>query len=96
MLNCNRQIKEGLGNSTGLVGRFFTEHPHPKVGEVIFEDQYVKNSEIASFFSPSVRFMQKEKIQNFGLRCYRYGNPFHSNSTFKQKIKKFIVIGQKI
>ena len=25
MLNCNHQIKDGLGNSTGLVGRFFTE-----------------------------------------------------------------------
>jgi choline dehydrogenase-like flavoprotein len=90
MLNCNRQIKAGLGNQTGLVGRFFTEHPHSKVGEFIFEDRHTIDSESISFFSPSSRFMQNEKILNFGLRAHRFSNPLHSSSNFKQKIKKIL------
>jgi choline dehydrogenase-like flavoprotein len=90
MLNCNRQIKAGIGNSAGLVGRFFTEHPHTQVGEFIFEDRYAKDTESVSFFSPTPRFMQKEKILNFGLRAWRYRNPFQSNSNFKKKIKKIL------
>ena len=90
MLNCNRQIKQGLGNSNDLVGRFFCEHPHIKAGEFIFEDRYAKDSESVRFYSPSTSFMQKEKILNFGLRCYKYSNPLQSNTTFKQKIKTIL------
>ncbi|MBI5409240.1 MAG: GMC family oxidoreductase [Nitrospirae bacterium] len=89
MLNCNRQIKEGLGNSTGLVGRFFAEHLHYAVGELILEDRFRNCNEIRTYAAPSERFMQKENILNLGLRIIRC-NQNSSQYSFKMKIKNIL------
>jgi hypothetical protein len=110
LLNSNHQLPAGLGNQNGLVGRFFTEHPHVKVGDFILEDHlreyfeenwYVDSFHerlrslicgsqwavegvskirgdrmscvgqlraLQQFFSPSLEFMERERILNFGLR----------------------------
>ncbi|MGV7220149.1 MAG: GMC oxidoreductase [Nitrospinales bacterium] len=70
MLNCNGQMKNGLGNSHDLVGRFFMEHPHNVVGKAIFEDHIVRPKHSKQFFSPSKDLINKFKILNFGLRVY--------------------------
>ncbi|MBI5409238.1 MAG: GMC family oxidoreductase, partial [Nitrospirae bacterium] len=90
MLNCNKQIKEGLGNSAGLVGRFFAEHPHYKIGEFIIEDRFRKyRYELAStYLSPSESFMKQEKILNFGLRVF--GNEELYSDSFKDKVKSIL------
>jgi choline dehydrogenase-like flavoprotein len=38
LLNCNKQRPGGLGNQHGLVGRFFSEHPHLAAGAYLLED----------------------------------------------------------
>ena len=39
MLNSNKQIPAGVGNQNGLVGKFFTEHPHAKLADILLEDR---------------------------------------------------------
>ena len=39
LLNSNKQIPAGIGNQNGLVGKFFTEHPHAKLAEILLEDR---------------------------------------------------------
>jgi len=76
LLNCNSQLPDGIGNSEGLVGRFFTEHPHHLVGNFILEDHireqlaesWVDYWSSLRFFSPTPAFMTRERILNFGLR----------------------------
>jgi choline dehydrogenase-like flavoprotein len=112
LLNSNHQLPAGLGNQNGLVGRFFTEHPHVKVGDFILEDhlrEYLEENwyvgsfqerlrslicgsqwavegvskirgdrmscvrqshyqSLRQFFSPSLEFMERDRILNFGLR----------------------------
>jgi choline dehydrogenase-like flavoprotein len=70
LLNCNRQIKNGLGNQHDLVGRYFMEHPHNIVGKAIFEDHIKRPENIRRFFSPSPILMKNQKLLNFGLRVY--------------------------
>jgi choline dehydrogenase-like flavoprotein len=70
MLNCNEQMKNGLGNSHDLVGRFFMEHPHNVAGKSIFEDHIHRPEYATQFFSPSPELINKYKILNFGLRVY--------------------------
>ncbi|MDH3281132.1 MAG: GMC family oxidoreductase [Gammaproteobacteria bacterium] len=79
LLNCNRQVSVGLGNDHGLVGRFFTEHPHYWGGGLMLEDR-VKNElltfrgrkhkqyDIWKIFGPTPKFMQREKVLSFNIR----------------------------
>ena len=43
LLNSNKQIPAGIGNQNGLVGKFFTEHPHAKIAEILLEDRTKKH-----------------------------------------------------
>lgn len=98
LLNSNSQIKAGLGNERGLVGRFFTENPNKKVGRFILEDEarntlaknwvdvYHKN---ARYFSPSPRLMERDRILNFGI----FVEPDHRPRTgrsFKETLRSLI------
>lgn len=58
LLNSNQQVPAGLGNQNGLVGRFFTEHPHAQVGDFILEDharEYVEESLYGDTFKERLR-----------------------------------------
>jgi choline dehydrogenase-like flavoprotein len=84
LLNCNSQRKEGLGNEHGLVGRFFADHPHHKVGEFLLQDKIRevfaklrlgpqdRMKHVYRYFAPSKQLMSREKILNFGLRFEPY------------------------
>lgn len=43
LLASNKTHKEGLGNSNGLVGRFFMDHPRLQSGSIRFAKQWSKN-----------------------------------------------------
>ena len=98
LLNFNKQVKNGIGNEHGLVGRFFAEHPHFICGEFIVEDHIegiFSNKKIPSryedynnFLVPSEKFQKDAKIMNFGLRIEPLGTLYHK--PFKAKIRDII------
>lgn len=63
LLNANNQRVEGLGNEHDLVGRFFSEHPHYDVGEVLLEQPFEQELMVA----PTTRFMDQQGVLNFAL-----------------------------
>jgi choline dehydrogenase-like flavoprotein len=63
LLNADRQIPGGIGNTHGLVGRFFNEHPHQRVGEILLAEP-MRNREV---YAPTPTFMAEQAILNFGL-----------------------------
>ncbi len=102
LLNCNRQIPNGIGNKRDLVGRFFTEHPNKIVGRYVLEDavkaqvlkHWHKNGashphKNSRFFAPTREFMEREKILNFGIFLEPLTPP-DSKVTFKQVLKNII------
>ncbi|MCZ6770746.1 MAG: GMC family oxidoreductase, partial [Proteobacteria bacterium] len=38
LLYCNSQLRQGIGNDRGLVGKFFGEHPKAEIGKLLLED----------------------------------------------------------
>ena len=76
LLMSNRQMSEGIGNAHGLVGRYFTEHPHHQLGQIAVDSDvwrrivadWTNFKSAMRFFSPSVEFMDAQRILNFGLR----------------------------
>ncbi len=81
LLNCNSQMAAGIGNQNDLVGRFFAEHPHHFVGQIVFEDkirdritQALSYKEMTEkphyylFYGARENFVEEHKVLNFGLR----------------------------
>jgi hypothetical protein len=64
LLNCNSQIRAGIGNENDLVGRFFSEHPHIELGHIT-NFFYQRGIE---FFIPKKSFLEQHRVLNFGLR----------------------------
>jgi choline dehydrogenase-like flavoprotein len=96
LLNCNKQIPEGIGNGAGLVGRFFTEHPHHFVGAFLLEDRvkaqleanWVGARAATRFFAPTVALMEREQILNFGLRVIPSQTTFMRG--FRSRLKDLV------
>jgi choline dehydrogenase-like flavoprotein len=86
LLNCNRQRPAGLGNQHDLVGRFFAEHPHFRVGAFLLEDG-VQISRMR-IFEPSPALLEAEQILNFGLRCTP--KPQRARAGFKAKLRRAV------
>ncbi len=63
LLNANRQMANGIGNANDLVGRFFNEHPHQDIGQVLL----VRPLPGRSIYAPTPAFMAEQEILNFGL-----------------------------
>ena len=100
LLNCNRQMKAGLGNDKGLVGRFFTEHPNKTVGRFILEDRWKQNLarnwtttghiyKNDRFFSPSAEFMEREQVLNFGIFVEPFRRPVDRRA-FRDALKGLV------
>ena len=60
LLNANRQRPAGLGNEHDLVGRFFCEHPHYVLGEVLLEAQLEQGLNL----TPTPEFRAREGVLN--------------------------------
>ena len=63
LLNSNRQIADGIANSSGMVGRCFMEHPH-----ISFNSLRLERPELFSgSLSPQRDDLGREYMLNFGL-----------------------------
>ena len=70
LLNCTSQIPVGIGNQNDVVGRYFGEHPHFRLGRVYFKDPIpeavvLKTPEEA--YAPTPAFLEKHEILSFSL-----------------------------
>ena len=63
LLNCDRQVQGGIGNGHGLVGRYFSEHPHQEVGRLLLA-RPMRNREV---YAPTPAFMAEAGTLNFAL-----------------------------
>lgn len=103
LLNSNAQKKDGLGNEHGLVGRFFADHPHHKVGEFLLQDRarqvfaglrmapQERTKHVYKYFAPSKEFMSREKILSFGLRFEPYvGSSESLRENFKFRLRRAV------
>lgn len=64
LLNASSQIGAGIGNENDVVGRYFLEHPHLPVGNVVVR----KPITFMLVYSPKLEFMKANHILSFGLR----------------------------
>ncbi len=60
LLNFNRQVPEGIGNANGLVGRYFSEHPHFATADVLLAEPLPAQR----FFAVTEAFMADAGVQN--------------------------------
>jgi choline dehydrogenase-like flavoprotein len=70
LLNCTSQIPVGIGNGHDLVGRFFCEHPHYRLGQVYFE-RPIPEAEVLETpeeaYAPTLAFLEKHEVLSFSL-----------------------------
>ncbi|WP_424930043.1 GMC oxidoreductase [Amaricoccus tamworthensis] len=64
MLNVNRQVPAGIGNENDLVGRYFMEHPHFVIGDILFEDTVPETEN----YSMPMDFQDDREMLNFSVR----------------------------
>lgn len=70
LLNCRSQVPAGIGNAHDLVGRFFCEHPHYRLGQIYYEkpipaEAIRANPEEA--YAPTEAFMKEHETLTFSL-----------------------------
>ena len=70
LLNCTSQIPVGIGNQNDVVGRYFCEHPHYRLGQVYYENplpaaEVLGNPEEA--YAPTKAFLEKHEVLSFSL-----------------------------
>lgn len=65
LLNFRSQEPAGIGNRFGLVGRFFCEHPHFELADVLLPGEPLPRTE---FYMPTEAFALDKEVLNFGLR----------------------------
>jgi choline dehydrogenase-like flavoprotein len=73
LLNATRQVTVGIGNGHDLVGRFFCEHPHFFIGDVIFEGTVPPSTAYAA----THEYLQREEVLNFAVRMSTESRVFH-------------------
>ncbi|MBN8994385.1 MAG: GMC family oxidoreductase [Rhizobiales bacterium] len=64
LLNASSQVSAGIGNENDIVGRYFLEHPHLPVGNIVVR----KPITFMLVYSPTPEFMKERGILSFGLR----------------------------
>lgn len=65
LLNCDRQMPGGLGNQNDLVGRYFGEHPHVRLGQVFYERPRAAEKILAGpeeIYTPTQAFLDKHGV----------------------------------
>ncbi len=74
LLNFNKQLNKGIGNKNDLVGRFFADHPHFRIGKILLEDKLREKVLAAGRalssgdIAPSEEFQLHNRTLNFGFR----------------------------
>ena len=63
LLNADSQVPGGIGNGADLVGRYFCEHPHFYVADILFEDGPMPP---LNFAAPA-EVLRRDGLSNFGM-----------------------------
>lgn len=82
LLNSNTQVRHGLGNATGMVGRCFMEHPHRAITPLVLNNldlleswtrrgMYDGDAEFMSCVGLSAQAQEEAKILNARAHIYR-------------------------
>ncbi|MDM5264397.1 GMC family oxidoreductase [Sulfurovum sp. XTW-4] len=100
LLNFNKQLSKGIGNDNDLVGRFFSDHPHSHIAYFLLEDDAADaflNKEkpetmqyATSVLTPTEKFQDKEKMENYILRVTPNTFVFSKSVHFRHKLKSII------
>jgi choline dehydrogenase-like flavoprotein len=64
LLALDQQFPEGIGNRADMVGRFFCDHPHFVISDVVLRQPQQERE----YFAPTEEFLFENEILNFGLR----------------------------
>jgi choline dehydrogenase-like flavoprotein len=74
LLNCNKQIAEGIGNQNGMVGRCFMEHFNVEIGRFVSDDSPMwQRGNIQ--LNPTEKMMNQWQIGNAVLHFEQGSNP---------------------
>jgi len=74
LLNCDKQIHNGIGNQNGMVGRCFMEHFNVELGRFVADDSPIWQKGNIQL-NPSENLSRKLQIGNAVLDFNRYSNP---------------------
>ena len=70
LLNFTSQIPAGIGNQNDMVGRFFCEHPHYRLGQVYYE-RPIPEAEVLETpeeaYAPTMGFVEKHETLSFSV-----------------------------
>lgn len=98
LLNCNRQMKAGLGNQHDLVGRFFAEHFDHLCGWMVLEDDFA-DAVLVDFppgtmprprklyYSATREFARKHEILDFAITAIPRSKFRDQDDTFSQRLR---------
>jgi choline dehydrogenase-like flavoprotein len=67
LLNFRSQIPVGIGNEHDLVGRYFCEHPHFRIGEILYERPIPEAEAADRFLAPTPEYLARHGSVNFAL-----------------------------
>lgn len=70
LLNFDRQMPNGLGNGNDLVGRYFSEHPHFKLGQLYLErplSEATLRARPEEIYTPTQAFLDRHGILPLSL-----------------------------
>jgi choline dehydrogenase-like flavoprotein len=68
LLNSNKHVPAGIGNTKDLAGRFFMEHPHVRIGFYAVKSSHTRFGSTSRFLSPTKRLLTNAQIANSGVR----------------------------
>jgi choline dehydrogenase-like flavoprotein len=66
LLNARSQVPAGIGNQHDLVGRFFCDHLHHQVGEVLFENAVPRRA----LYSVTREFLDEHEVLSFHVGMF--------------------------
>lgn len=91
LLNCDKQIKTGIGNQNGMVGRCFMEHLNVRIGNFVANEDPMWQKGVVEL-NPSADLIRKHQIGNAVLAFERHSSPFSYGrlKVFKQALREMV------
>lgn len=100
LLNCDDRMPGGIGNGHDVVGRFFADHPHHRIGTFVLEDRFrglvesslsaaaMRQRENFSFYEATPAFLGRHALMGFGLRVMPMLQP--AQAGFMQRLRSAV------
>jgi choline dehydrogenase-like flavoprotein len=91
LLNCDKQIQDGIGNQNGMVGRCFMEHLNVELGKFVADDDPVWQKGGIQL-NPSEDMIRRLQIGNAVLAFDRHSTPvsYGRLKQFKQTLREML------